>query len=142
MSKGPPSGGPFACKRTARRGEHGLVSRLFLLGVVVVAVLVFGASGVVGALPDLRDRAEQALRDRSSGAQGGAQISGTEFVRAERGITPQQLRELVGDPESSSKTRIEGLELECLYYGIVGASGAYQFCFAEGKLVSRYRFGP
>jgi hypothetical protein len=30
--------------------------------------------------------------------------------------------------------------LECWYYGVVGATGAFQFCFADDQLVSRFRF--
>ena len=112
---------------------------LLLLAAAVVVLLIASGAGVFEAIPELRDRASAALRGESDG-QGAAQISSSEFVRVRRGVTVKQLRELVGEPESSAATTVEGLRLECVYYGIVGASGAYQFCFANGRLVSRYRF--
>ena len=109
----------------------------------LVLVLAFAGTGVLAQVPALRDRAAE-LVDRGGDASGqsDAQVSAAEYVRVPRGITPIRLRELVGQPEARSKSEVEGVRLECWTYGIVGASGAFQFCFANGKLSSRFRYEP
>ena len=50
------------------------------------------------------------------------------------------LRALVGSPARRTTARVEGLKLDCWYYGVAGATGAYQFCFVDGKLSSKRRY--
>lgn len=116
------------------------LSRLLLLVAAVAALLVVAAPTLRGQISDLRD----SLPSREEGAsdgQSGAQISSAEFAQIRAGLSPSALRDLVGEPAAEESTELEGLELECLSYGIVGASGIYQFCFANGKLASKLRFG-
>ena len=118
----------------------GLV-RLLVLVIVVVVLLVGGGSAVLERVPDLREKAADFVDTNGSGTrQGAAQLSTAEFATIRPGITPTRLRGLVGEPESRSKTSVEGLEIECWYYGIVAETGSFQFCFANGKLTSRFRY--
>ena len=118
----------------------GLV-RLAVLVAVVVVVFVVGGSAVLAKVPDLREKASEFVRTADGPtSQGAAQLSTAEFAHIRPGITPTRLRGLVGEPESKNKTRVEGLEIECWYYGIVAETGSFQFCFANGKLTSRFRY--
>ena len=117
------------------------LARLAILVAVVVVVFVLGGSAVLAKVPDLREKAADLVRtDASKTSQGAAQLSTAEFAHIRPGITPRKLRGLVGEPESKSKTSVEGLEIECWYYGIVAETGSFQFCFANGKLTSRFRY--
>lgn len=107
-------------------------------GAVVLFLVVTGTTFVemrerVGAIGGL------AAADRP---QSGSQISEAEFERAAIGSSPEALRAFVGEPEAQSTNRIEGLRIECWYYGVGGTSGSYQLCFANGKLRSKLRFDP
>jgi len=73
--------------------------------------------------------------------QSGAQISVAEFQGAYAGMAPETLRSLVGEPEVTSANRVEGVRIECWYYGVGAGVGAYQLCFANGKLRTKTRFG-
>ena len=75
-------------------------------------------------------------------AQSSAQISDAEFERAQVGMSTEALRAFVGEPEGKSTNRIEGIRIECWYYGIGATSGAYQICFANGKLRTKLRYEP
>jgi hypothetical protein len=116
------------------------LSRLVLLVAAVAALLVVAAPTLRGQVGDLRDRLPS-LEEASSNGQSEAQISSAEFAQIKAGLSPKALRDLVGQPAAEESTKLEGLSLECLSYGIVGASGIYQFCFANGKLASKLRFG-
>jgi hypothetical protein len=74
-------------------------------------------------------------------AQSAAQISPDEFEQIEAGISPAGIRATVGEPASKSETTVEGLRLECWYYGVAGSTGAYQLCFKNGRLATKLRFG-
>jgi hypothetical protein len=76
-----------------------------------------------------------------SAAQSAAQISPGEFEQIEAGISPAGIRATVGEPASKSETTVEGLRLECWYYGVAGSTGAYQLCFKNGRLATKLRFG-
>ena len=115
------------------------LSRLLLLAAAGAAVLVVSAPTLRGSLPDF-DELLPAAAEQGSG-QSDAQISSAEFAQIRAGLSPRALRDLAGEPASEDSTELEGLRLECLSYGIVGASGIYQFCFADGKLSSKLRFG-
>jgi hypothetical protein len=116
------------------------LSRLVLLVAAVAALLVLTAPTLRGEVGDLRERLPS-LDEVKSDGQSEAQISSAEFAQIKAGLSPRALRNLVGEPASEDSTDLEGLELECMSYGIVGASGIYQFCFANGKLASKLRFG-
>jgi hypothetical protein len=116
------------------------LSRLVLLVAAVAALLVIAAPTLRGQIGGLRDRLDS-LEEATSKGQSEAQISGAEFAQIKAGLSPKALRDLVGEPASEESTELEGLRLECMSYGIVGASGIYQFCFANGKLASKLRFG-
>ncbi len=113
--------------------------RLLLLAAAGAAVLVVSAPTLRGSLPELDELLPAAAEQRSG--QSDAQISSAEFAQIKAGLSPKALRDLVGEPASENSTELEGLDLECMSYGIVGASGIYQFCFADGKLSSKLRFG-
>ena len=117
------------------------MARLVLIAVLVVLLVAFAAPALLGQAQNLRDEVPAVL-ERGTGAegQGRSQISTAEFATVRPGITPRRLRELAGEPESRQKTTVEGVEIECWYYGIVADTGSYQFCFANGKLTSRFRY--
>jgi hypothetical protein len=116
------------------------LSRLLLLVAAVAAVLVLTAPTLRSQAGELRDSLPS-LESTDSEGQSGSQISSAEFADIKAGISADALRDLVGEPAAEESTELEGLELECLSYGIVGASGIYQFCFADDKLASKLRFG-
>jgi hypothetical protein len=110
----------------------------------LLPITVLLALGVLFAdrLPDALDELPSLpVRESSGSAQSAAQISSAEFAQIRAGLSPRALRDLVGKPAAEEETELEGLRLECLSYGIVSASGIYQFCFANGKLASKLRFG-
>ena len=105
---------------------------------VVLFLVVTGTTFV-----EMRERVGAITAPSADGrAQSGSQISEAEFERAAIGTSPEALRAFVGEPEGKSANRIEGLRIECWYYGIGGTSGSYQLCFANGKLRSKLRFDP
>jgi hypothetical protein len=117
------------------------LTKPLLLAGLLLGLLAFGAPAVVGGAPDIRgafDFVASGARDGS--AQSASQISSGEFAQVGSGFTLDQLRALAGEPASRSAAEVEGVELECWYYGIVGATGAYQFCFANGKLRAKLRY--
>jgi hypothetical protein len=116
------------------------LSRLVFLAAAVAAALVLTAPTLRGQIGDLRDSLPS-LDEVNPKGQSEAQISSAEFAQIKAGMSPQALRDLVGQPAAEETTELEGLKLECLSYGIVGASGIYQFCFGNGKLASKLRFG-
>jgi hypothetical protein len=137
------SGRPFslAGRNVARSNRRRVasLSRLLLLAAAAAAVLVVSAPTLRDSLPDVEELVPERAQQRSG--QSDAQISSAEFAQIRAGLSPRALRDLAGEPASEDSTELEGLRLECLSYGIVGASGIYQFCFADGKLSSKLRFG-
>jgi hypothetical protein len=117
------------------------VSRLLVIGAVLVVLFVaLGGSAVLAAARDVPDRVAEAVRNDGPGGQSGSQISGTEFLSVPRGTPANRARGLLGEPEHTSTAAVEGVEIECWTYGVAGATGAFQLCFANGRLSSRFRY--
>ena len=118
-------------------------ARSLTLLVLVTALAIgvsAGGSELLAKIPAVGDTATEVGSRAGIDDQGASQISPAEFLQVRRGITRDELRALVGKPEDSGSSRVEGVEVECWYYGVVGATGAFQFCFADDRLVSRFRF--
>ena len=89
----------------------------------------------------IRDEVSTFIEDHGSGdGQSGEQISSGEFDAVHGGMKQDTLRSLVGSPARRTTARVEGLELDCWYYGVAAATGVYQFCFVDGKLSSKRRY--
>jgi outer membrane protein assembly factor BamE (lipoprotein component of BamABCDE complex) len=111
---------------------------LIVAAAVVALLLVATGTTFVG----MRERVGGLVGTRDGDAtQSGAQISATEFESAHVGMAPETLRGLVGEPEATNTGRVEGFEIECWYYGVAGGLGAYQLCFANGKLRTKLSYG-
>jgi hypothetical protein len=118
------------------------VSRLLVL--VALLVLLAAALGGPTLLADARDvpsRVAHAVRSDEAAGQSAAQISLAEFEAVPHGTVVERVRELLGEPEHSSSAAVEGVEVECWTYGVAGGTGAFQLCFADGRLSSRFRYG-
>jgi hypothetical protein len=117
-----------------------LTKPLLFAAVLLGLVTVVGPAFVAGA-PDIRGALDfVSSGTRGDDAQSASQISAGEFAQVDIGFTVTRLRALAGEPASRSAAEVEGVKLECWYYGIVGGTGAYQFCFANGKLRAKLRF--
>ncbi len=115
--------------------------RWIVIAVVLVgAVSLFGGSAVLASVRELPQRAVDVVKRDDSG-QSAAQVSSAEFLALRRGQPKEHVRELLGEPETSSSASVEGVELECWIYGVSGSTGAFQICFANGRLSSRFRYG-
>jgi hypothetical protein len=118
------------------------VTKLFVVALVVAAAFAFGGSALLEraseARPDVTALLDEA-RDREG--QSGAQLSASEFLRLPKEATQALVEANAGEPESRHRIAVERVELECWYYGIAGATGAYQLCFVNGKLRSKIGYG-
>jgi hypothetical protein len=114
------------------------VTKPLLLAAVALAAFVL-------VYPTARERIPRlyVLGNRTTEpvSQSVAQISPGEFEQIEAGVSPGRIRASVGEPASKSETTVEGLQLECWYYGVAGATGAYQLCFKNDRLATKLRFG-
>jgi hypothetical protein len=115
------------------------LTRPLVLAIVLLGLLAVAAPALLRNAPDIGDRIRATASDPGA-KQSGSQISVAEFELIREGSTPGQLRALVGEPASRDSTKVEGVALECWYYGVGGATGAYQFCFADGWLSTKLRF--
>jgi hypothetical protein len=114
--------------------------RKWLLLLVLVGVGLVVAAGPLRAnVSDLRAKAERFVKEKTGG-ESNEQMSQSEFRELAIGDTRAHVRELVGSPQSTQRTTIEGVHLECWYYGIAAGTGSYQLCFADGRLRSKVRF--
>jgi len=111
-----------------------VAAALALTALVLVPPLVGRGLELPGGLEFLGDGGPAAE------SQSAAQISSGEFASIDAGVTPGRLRALVGDPASRNATEVEGLEVECWYYGVAGSTGAYQLCFENGRLSTKVRY--
>jgi hypothetical protein len=115
------------------------LTRPLVLAIVLLGLLAVAAPALLRNAPDIGERIRATVND-SSARQSASQISVAEFELIREGSTPGQLRALVGEPASKDSTKVEGVALECWYYGVGGATGAYQLCFAGGRLSTKLRF--
>jgi len=106
----------------------------------VLAVVALAAFALL--YPQVRDRLPETLRyERSSATQSSSQLSMSEFAEIDSSYTPERLGSSAGEPAEKTDASVEGVDLECWYYGIAGARGAYQICFENGRLSTKSRFG-
>jgi hypothetical protein len=129
-------------KELARDGELGSVTKVLVAVVVVAALVAFGGAGLLERVSDARPDVAGLLdegRDRPS--QSSAQMSAAEFLRLPKDVPQAVVEASAGEPESKHRVSLERVELECWYYGIAGATGAYQICFVDGKLRAKVGFG-
>jgi hypothetical protein len=111
-----------------------------MLGAIALVLLAVVAPGLLERGRDIPGALDFASNGNDTGLQSAAQISNSEFARVRTGFTPQALRSFVGEPASKTAVEVEGVELECWYYGVVGATGAYQLCFENRTLVTKLRY--
>ncbi len=116
------------------------MKRILVVGLVVLAAVVV-VPVLLAQAPGVRSKAESLLGGGGGSAQSSSQISRAEFNEIGSGISTKELRALVGEPDSSHAATVEGIEVECWYYGVGGATATYQLCFANGFLTSKLRFG-
>jgi hypothetical protein len=112
------------------------VTRLIVLTAAAVAAFVL-------VYPAARERLPNAMhlvRDTAPAGQSASQLSSEEFAQVGDDFTPEHLRSFAGEPASRTNASVEGVRLECWYYGIAGARGAYQICFQNGRLTAKARF--
>jgi hypothetical protein len=113
------------------------VTKPLLLGAVALAAFVL-------VYPAVRDRLPEQMNYLGNKApvvsQSASQLSSSEFAQVDSGFTPNELRAFAGNPATKTKAAVEGVELECWYYGVAGARGAYQICFENGRLSTKARF--
>ena len=143
MTEGPPAGGPSSfCRSRATAGEREAVT------ITRLVVLVVGIAALAAAVPSLRGNAASLQKQvsnwvdtpRRQRPERRADLERRIRVRARGDDRRRALRNLVGSPADENTVKVEGLQLECWYYGVAGATGAYQFCFQDGKLSSKRRF--
>jgi hypothetical protein len=113
------------------------VTKPLLLAALALAAFVLIYPAVRDRLPDqmnyLGNRAPVV-------SQSASQLSSGEFAQVDSGFTPTELRAFAGNPATKTEAAVEGVELECWYYGVAGARGAYQICFENGRLSTKARF--
>jgi hypothetical protein len=115
------------------------ITRLVVL-LVGVAALVAAAPSLLDSTSNIRDEVSSFIEDHGGNGQSAEQISSGEFDAAHGGMKQDTLRDLFGSPSRRTTARVEGIDLDCWYYGVAGATGAYQFCFVDGKLSSKRRY--
>jgi hypothetical protein len=115
------------------------VTKPLLLAAAALAAFLLVYPAARERIPSLHVLGNPTTRARVT--QSAAQISPGEFEQIEAGISPAGIRATVGEPANKSETTVEGLRLECWYYGVARSTGAYQLCFKNGRLATKLRFG-
>jgi len=110
------------------------------LAVIAFVFLFTGGSAVLAKVGGLPQKVEGAVASDEAAGQSASQISSDEFAEAGVGTSTAALRSLVGKPEAKDEHEVEGLRLECWYYGAGSKTGAYQFCFQNGRLRSKFAY--
>jgi hypothetical protein len=117
------------------------VSRLLVLAALLALLAAaLGGPTFLADAEDLPARVAHAVRSDQATGQSAAQISLSEFESVPHGTLAGRVRELLGEPEHSSEATVEGVDIECWTYGVAGDTGAFQLCFANGRLSSRFRY--
>jgi hypothetical protein len=106
-----------------------------LLAAVALAAVVVLYPAARQHLPSI-DR----MKLRGSSTESASQLSSAEFATVGVGFSPSRLRSFAGDPAKKTDASVEGVDLECWYYGIAGARGAFQICFENGRFSTKTRF--
>jgi hypothetical protein len=121
--------------------NRAIVHRVLILGAAVAVLMLAAAPSLLSKASDLR-QALPVLTDahETAATQSAAQLSPAELAELPTGLTPGSLRARAGAPDHRSTTRLEGIKLECWYYGVADSRGAYQLCFANGHLASKLRY--
>ncbi len=118
------------------------ITKPLLLAALALGLIAFGAPLLLQRVPDLRGAIELADKREPAGSQSSAQLSTVEFEQVDSVFTPTKLRSFAGEPATKNSAHVEGVALECWYYGVAGARGAYQLCFENGRLSTKVRYGP
>jgi hypothetical protein len=116
------------------------MTKLLVVLLVAAGLLAFGGSALLERVSEARSNLPDVL-DRPQRDQSSAQLSAAEFLRLPKGSPQSVVQATVGEPDGKHHVSIERLELDCWYYGIAGATGAYQLCFVDGKLRAKVGFG-
>jgi hypothetical protein len=117
------------------------LTKPLLLAALALGLIAFAAPFLLERAPDLRGAVELVGEREGDGSQSAAQLSTVEFERVDSSFTPGKLRSFAGEPATKSSAKVEGVALECWYYGVGGARGAYQICFENGRLSTKVRYG-
>jgi hypothetical protein len=112
------------------------ITKPIVLAAVAVAAFILVYPQVRERLPESMDFSD----NRASAAESASQLSSAEFEQIESGFTPARLRAFAGEPAAKTEASVEGVTLECWYYGIAGAQGSYQVCFENERLSAKLRF--
>ena len=120
-----------------KRAGVATLTRPLILAAAALAAFVL-------VYPMARDRIPRLdlLHNRAPAAnQSASQLSSGEFDRIGNDFTPGRLRSFAGEPATKTRALVEGVRLDCWYYGVAGARGAYQICFENGGLSTKTRYG-
>lgn len=111
---------------------HGVGSTIkWTIRIIVLFILI----GVVVAIIGIGSAANKS--EKSS-----QQVTPAKYSQVHNGMTQSELQGLLGKPERTDTSEISGLgSLNCWYYGILAQSGTYQFCFDNGRLNYKARYG-
>jgi hypothetical protein len=120
------------------RADVATITKPILLAALALATFVL-------LYPAVRDRLPRTMNypgnKTHAVAQSASQLSSEEFAQVDAGFTPDRLRGFAGEPSTTTEASVEGVRLECWYYGVAGDRGAYQICFENGRLSGKARFG-
>jgi hypothetical protein len=118
--------------------NHGNVATLtkpLLLAAAAFAAFVVLYPAARQHLPSI-----ELMKSRGASTESASQLSTAEFDAVGAGFSPARLRSFAGDPAQKTDASVEGVDLECWYYGIAGARGAFQICFENGRFSTKTRF--
>jgi hypothetical protein len=69
-------------------------------------------------------------------------VTAAKFASIHTGQTASQVEAIIGvAPQSTDSNSVAGETLNCIYYGVLSTKGTYQFCFTNGRLSSKSRYG-
>jgi hypothetical protein len=111
------------------------LTKPLLLAAAALAAFLVLYPAARGRLPSIHQ-----LGQRTGSTESASQLSPEEFAAVSTGFTPAHLRSFAGDPAEKTDASVEGIDLECWYYGIAGARGAFQVCFENGRFSTKTRF--